>query len=260
MIKQLLITFLSFSISLQVFAWGKTGHHIVAEIAFKKLDKRTRKNVRCYLQGMSIEDAATWMDDVRKDPSYDFMKPFHYINAVKGNDPERTTNENIVSVIEKTINELKNPQQLSKEEIKKRLCYLFHLVGDLHQPLHVGYETDKGGNTVAIYLHGKKENLHWLWDDLMIQDKKIGLKQCWHVKRTATQRKKLTEIDVLQWAKESRAYLPKVYALSLPNIDEQYEAEAAPIIKSQLNIAGWRLAAILKTCFGKNAALNKCAS
>ena len=51
--------------------------------------------------------------------------------------------KNIISVLNKTIKELQNYKSYSKEEVKIKLCFLFHLIGDLHQPLHVGYGSDK---------------------------------------------------------------------------------------------------------------------
>ena len=60
-----------------------------------------------------------------------------------------------------------------------RLCWLFHLVGDLHQPLHAvalvnkdlfpgPHHGDNGGNFVMIRVHAKSapSNLHAYWDNL----------------------------------------------------------------------------------------------
>ena len=48
------------------------------------------------------------------------------------------------------------------------LCWLFHLVGDIHQPLHCSAmftprlfsEGDRGGNSIKV----GKYNLHSTWD------------------------------------------------------------------------------------------------
>ena len=66
-----------------LFAWGKRGHGIVAEIAFYNLDDATKTKVKKYIGDMSIEQAANWMDDVRSDHKYDYMKPWHYVNVDK---------------------------------------------------------------------------------------------------------------------------------------------------------------------------------
>ena len=50
---------------------------------------------------------------------------------------------------------------------------LGHWVGDVHQPLHVSFDDDRGGNLVAVT--GQcRFNLHSVWDNRIIE-KKIGL-------------------------------------------------------------------------------------
>ena len=49
-----------------------------------------------------------------------------------------------------------------------------HWVGDVHQPLHVSFDDDRGGNLVAIEGSCSKANLHAVWDRCIIE-KKIGL-------------------------------------------------------------------------------------
>ena len=41
-----------------------------------------------------------------------------------------------------------------------------HLLADLHQPMHVGFTEDRGGNRIKVYWrkHRKSTNLHRLWD------------------------------------------------------------------------------------------------
>ena len=68
------IAFFLLLLPTKTFAWGDKGHDIVAKIAFKKLNKKTRKLVLSFLDGMSIEQAATWMDDIKKDHSYYWKK------------------------------------------------------------------------------------------------------------------------------------------------------------------------------------------
>src|SRR3989344_7221750 len=124
------------------FAWGKTGHNIVAQIAKANLEPGVLDSVQKYLGTMSFEDASTWMDDVRKDTSLNYMKPWHYVNVEKDKTYVKNSNPNIINELEVVIGTLNNRSGKKKEDINFALKQLFHLVGDLHQPLHVGYGVD----------------------------------------------------------------------------------------------------------------------
>jgi hypothetical protein len=138
-----ILVLITITIPAKSFAWGKKGHNLVAEVAFNYLDENTKKIVLQYLDGMTIQEASTWMDDIKSDHNYDYMKPLHYINAEKGQNITLNNGNNIIGTLTKTIEELKNYKTLSKEDVKIKICIIFHLIGDLHQPLHVGYGEDK---------------------------------------------------------------------------------------------------------------------
>ena len=49
------------------------------------------------------------------------------------------------------------------------LLFLSHWLGDIHQPLHVSFASDLGGNQVKLsHLSTKCSNLHWYWDDCIL--------------------------------------------------------------------------------------------
>ena len=54
------------------------------------------------------------------------------------------------------------------------LRFVVHLVGDLHQPLHVGKCCDKGGNDVKVTWFGKPTNLHAVWDLALVDDEQLS--------------------------------------------------------------------------------------
>lgn len=232
------------------FAWGRKGHTMVAQVAFSYLDDTTKKNVLGYLDGMSLEEAANWMDDIKGDRSKDFMKPYHYANFPKGEKPADREGSNIVHILNNTILELGGKDKLDREEIKTKLLFLFHLVGDLHQPLHVGYEHDKGGNTVQLNYRGQGTNLHSFWDSGIIATQNIELSDCINAKTYASE--ELTEIrkiNVVGWSEESRSYLTHAYAYGNPKIQDRYASESAKIIELQIQKAGIRLAAVVQLLF-----------
>jgi len=232
------------------FAWGHQGHSLVAEVAFHYMDEATKKHVLEYLDGMSIEDAANWMDAIKSDHANDYMKPYHYIDFEKGS-TEAPQGDNIVTVLNRTLQELDHKDTLSHDEIKKRILFLFHLIGDLHQPLHIGYPSDKGGNTVQLnFMGGYGTNLHATWDSGIIEYKATSLSDVLNSKKyTPEELASVQKIDIIGWAKQSRGYLKDAYAVKNHKADDLYVDAVYPIVKTQILDAGIRLAGILEHYF-----------
>jgi len=65
-------------------AWGRTGHHLIADITKSIMNETAKENVQKYLGNISFEEASVWMDEMRSDHQYDYMKPWHYINIERG--------------------------------------------------------------------------------------------------------------------------------------------------------------------------------
>lgn len=251
-INFLLLFFLITLTSTESYSWGSQGHKIVAEIAYQYLDKATQDSVKKYLGDMSFQNAATWMDDMRSDPNFNYMKPWHYINVEKDKTFVKSTDENIVNELNKTIDELQR-SKANKELVNLDIKIIFHIVGDLHQPLHVGYGTDKGGNSIDVIFQGKKSNLHKVWDSEMIYEKKITAEECLELasKLSAEEIREIQKIDVIKWMDESRSFLANVYDFKEGIIDQNYINMNTPIIEKQLTYAGLRLANILRKTFSK---------
>jgi len=229
-------------------AWGKAGHDIAGELAYHFLDNATKEKLNTYLGNTPIEGASTWMDEVRRDHSYDYMKPWHYVDYEAGTEYTANHNENLVNELNKAIAELEHKDNLDADKIKTDLEIVIHLVEDMHQPLHVGYPEDKGGNTIKVNYMGKAQNLHHVWDDGIIKTQDIGYEKCLSIYKTMRPAEvaQLKTGTVEQWLKESRSLLPDVYDFKDNTIDEAYIDKNTPIIEKQLVIAGIRLAAVLE--------------
>ena len=236
--------------SLKANAWSSKGHAIVAQVAFTYLDDATQKNVMSYLDGMTIEEAANWMDNIKDDRSYDYMKPWHYANFAEGKAAEIFEGANIMYQLHQTLKALKDKDKLSKAEIKLKILYLFHLIGDLHQPLHVGYGRDKGGNTVQLNYKGKGTNLHSFWDSGIIYYQSISLPDCLIAQTySATEVKDLQKIDLVAWGNDSRNLLGAVYDYKQAKVSDDYVSQSGVLIEKQIQKAGIRLAGVLETLF-----------
>jgi hypothetical protein len=239
--------------TLRSFAWGPEGHKMVADVAKLYLDKGVEEKVQKYLGTMTFEDASVWMDEIKKDHAYDYMKSWHYINIDKDKTYVKTEEPNVVNELVKSIALLGNLKALKDDEIDTNIKIVFHLTGDLHMPLHVGYGNDRGGNDEKVDFMGKQKNLHYVWDMAIIEYKHISLDDC--VKAGAAYSKadikELQKIDVVKWMEESRSLLKDVYDYKDGMITEEYITKNTPVIEKQIFIAGLRLAAILNQTFKK---------
>lgn len=233
------------------FAWGNKGHKIVAQLAKLNLDKSVIDSVQFYLGQTSFEDAAVWMDEVRSDHSYDYMKPMHYVNVEKDKTYVKVSDPNIVNELATVMADLQNRKTFTKEDTKKNLMILFHLVGDLHMPLHAGYSTDKGGNAIDVDFLGFHSNLHKVWDTNIIEEQKITSENCLVYINTlsAKDKQKIQIINIIDWMNDSRALLSNVYAFENNSIDNNYVVKNTPVIEKQLSKAGLRLASTLNQLF-----------
>jgi hypothetical protein len=168
---------------------------------------------------------------------------------------KKTEQANAVSEIERVIAELEHKSLLSKDQTNLDLKVLFHLVGDLHQPLHCGYASDKGGNNVDVVYNMENTNLHSSWDTKIIESNLGALQNgvlelC--KKLTAADIRKYEKINVLAWYQDSRGYLREVYGFQKGgDITKEYVDTNLPVIEKQLMIAGLRLASVLNETFKK---------
>lgn len=246
-IKTALILTLLFLYGSDIFAWGKKGHEIVAEVAFSRLNPQTKTNILKYLNGLTIQQASTWMDDVRNDPAYRSLEKAHYINIPSSSNPET----DVKRELEKTFEELKNKKSFPDSIIRIDILKLIHLIADVHQPLHTGYETDRGGNTILVEFNGKKSNLHRVWDSQIIEKSEIAIFNIENkiTKMTKEERLKISNVNVELWIKETQTSLRHVYSMKKNVIDDNYISISTVIIEMQLAKAALRLQSALEKYF-----------
>ena len=48
------------------------------------------------------------------------------------------------------------------------LKFLGHWVGDIHQPLHVSFKDDRGGNNITVSGQCLGKKLHLAWDNCLV--------------------------------------------------------------------------------------------
>ncbi len=235
----------------QSFAWGRRGHMLVVKIAFNMLDSATRERVEKYIEHVSDEEAGNWMDEIKSEHKYDYMKQWHYVNVDKGNTYQPTKEENVITQLTRVINELEHHGDMSDGDIKKDILVACHLTGDMHQPLHVGYGVDKGGNDIHVTFKGKSTNLHRVWDSELIESENITYGDCLNYLKTFDKEQiaAMSVINVENWMRQPRSQLTSVYNFQDGTLDDAYVARNKRLVEEDLVLGGIRLAAIFREAF-----------
>jgi hypothetical protein len=235
--------------------WGQTGHRVVGEIASHHLTKKARKNLEKLLGKEGLAMISTFADEIKSDKKYDKYKPWHYVNFQEG-ETYATSDKNpkgdLVVGIEKCKQVISDPNA-SKEDKIFYLKMLVHLVGDLHQPLHIGRAEDRGGNSIKVEWFWKGTNLHSVWDTKMIESFGMSYSElsCNLDTFSKAQVKAIQQGSVIDWVNETRVITMQVYA-SAENDDKlsyRYMYDHFSTVKAQLQKGGLRLAKVLNELF-----------
>ena len=169
--------------------------------------------------------------------------------------------DNVYSAVRKAQQNLMDPT-LSKAERTESLKFLIHLVGDLHQPMHVSRSEDKGGNTVQLNFEGKGTNLHSLWDSRLLDKKGLTKAQLVndYDKASPATITKWQQTPMIDWIWESYQASSKLYAevdaMNSRAIGEDYYKAHIAIIDQRIAQAGIRLAAMLNAIFKSKGPYN----
>lgn len=251
--RSITIAVLFLTTSVCSFAWGPTGHRATGLVAEKHLTKKAKKALERILQGQSLAMASTWMDDIRSDSTFDYMADWHWVTIQNGETYEQSTknpNGDIVQTLERIIQELKSGTLNAADEAQ-HIRILIHLVGDLHQPLHVGGGSDRGGNDVRVTWFRTDSNLHRVWDSDMIDDSRLSFTELAESlnKLDAAAVNKLQSTGIRDWSKESMGYRGPVYAYGDGRLGYAYSYKNMPIVRTRILEAGIRLAGLLNEIY-----------
>jgi hypothetical protein len=270
---------LSALLAQDVEAWGDTGHHIICEIAFQELHPQARAAVQKLIRQAPdfrlFSESCTWPDHPRQRAGE------HFVNLPRsaprlGDQPCPVDAPCVVTAIAEDLAALTRAGATDTEKLAA-LKFLGHWVGDVHQPLHVSFKDDKGGND--IHAGGPcADTLHAVWDSCILK-RMLGT----NIRRiaaelrasvTADQRTQWTSTSVTDWANESLAITTAedvkycvqtatgcLYeegnethdaneATKVVTVDDAYMERHLPTITQRLTQAGIRLGALLNQAFG----------
>jgi len=242
-------------VSPNLFAWGATGHRTVAEIAEKHLSKVAKEQINLILDNQSLAFVSTYADEIRSDKNFDQYTTWHYVDFPFDStyeNAEKNPKGDLVTGINKCIAVLKD-KSASKSDKAFYLKLLIHFIGDLHQPLHIGLASDKGGNTIEVSWFNRKTNLHSVWDNKMIDDYKMSYSELANNTEylSPIQIQNIQKGNIIDWVNDTRALTKKVYdsAQAGENLSYKYMYDNFGIVRSQLQKGGLRLAKLLNDIF-----------
>ena len=308
-LRTLFAALISTFLAVPCFAWNSTGHEIIAQIAYDRLSPGTRSAVAAILRNHPrlkqdlLHDeqqpadtglamflrAATWPDMVRypahplnrteNHPHWHFVDfPFD-LDGANGPQPVvawdgQSDPANLFQAMDKVTAQFKDPDTPpSRRAID--LCWIEHLAGDIHQPLHSTSlfskeypQGDQGGNLEMVL--GNDDYpipLHAYWDDVeglfLTPDEVRKAADRIEAAHPASQlTNQIADLSVVDWAMESHAialsvvyqngtlpHATKEQAISdphsVPALPDGYAQKALAAADVRMALAGYRLAAVV---------------
>lgn len=237
--------------------WGKTGHRSVGQIAQDHLTHKTRKVIEKLLDGASLALVANFGDDIKSDKKYRKYNPWHYVNLPleATYDIEKAHKEgDIIQGIQQCVNVIRDAKA-SKEDRAFHLKLLVHFIGDLHQPMHIGREEDRGGNDIQLTWFGQKTNLHRVWDSNIIESYGMSFTELAKEmpKLSKKEIKRTQEGTPLDWMEDSHKITKTLYN-DLPEngkLGYEYMYTYSLTMRKQIQKGGLRLAKLLNELLGR---------
>jgi hypothetical protein len=259
-LKKITFIALFFYLPFQTTAWGVLGHRIVGQIAQSYLTATAKKEIQKILGTESIAMAANYADFIKSDSTMSYISPWHYVDIKSGLSyaefQSYLKNDTAVDAYTKLnflTRELKR-KTLPKDQKAFYLKLLIHIVGDIHQPLHVGNPEDEGGNKIKVTWFGTATNLHSVWDSRLIDFQQLSYTEYTdainHItpsRRIALQKQRLND-----WLYQTYQVADKVYKDIKPDdkLSYVYNYKFIDILNQQLLIGGVHLAGLLNEIFG----------
>jgi|CXWL01.1.fsa_nt_gi hypothetical protein len=231
-------------------AWGKFGHLTVCDLAYRNLTDDSKAALNKLMHSKSGGISVKGQDGVAKRTYTRFnlgcleederprKHPHdHFINVGRSaasitDDSCPGTGACVLSGIKRDFEMLKNASNTDEDRVFA-LMALGHWVGDIHQPLHVSFKDDAGGNAIPVKMMKTRcgrstyraKELHGVWDNCLLEAgmfervrNRADFKSTWDqntityravdtllVNTTHAEEKQLVGGAPWQWAQESYA-------------------------------------------------------
>ena len=246
-------------------AWGNLGHRITGLIAEQLLSPAARQQVQSLLGDESLADAATYMDTHRDElrERWPDSARWHYDNKEVCGARLYCRDGNCATVqIERFLRVLADKHATQQQRVMA-LRLVIHVIGDIHQPLHMTDDHDRGGNDVWVRMYpgAQRRRLHEVFDTALVRDNVNHHRDYIYVRellsQTHSQISAWQHGDINSWTNESYALGVKQIYGKLPGfacgkemtdtltLSPEYVRHAHELVAMQLAKAGARIAAVL---------------
>ncbi|XP_008776745.1 endonuclease 1 [Phoenix dactylifera] len=162
------------------WSWSKEGHILTCRIAQDMLEPEAAEAVKNllpdYVNG-DLSALCTWPDQIRHWYKYRWTSSLHFIDTPDKacnfkysrdcHDPRGAKDMCVAGAISNFTMQLLHYKEGTSDRrynLTEALLFLSHFMGDIHQPMHVGFTSDEGGNTIQLHWFRHKSNLHHVWD------------------------------------------------------------------------------------------------
>lgn len=241
-------------------AWGQDGHRIIGQIAQERVNGRTAASIEQILGEEDLAEASTWADEERSNPDTFWQTeagPYHYVTVPIGRtleavgSPEEGDGLTALRRFTQTV----RSADATQEEKALALRFIVHIVADLHQPLHAGNGSDRGGNDFDVLWFGEETNLHSVWDTKMLEGQNLSYSEYaqWLGRQIEpTETIAWWQPDPLIWIGESTTIRDTIYPQSgegVARLGYAYQYQHLPTAERRLQQGGVRLAAYLDWLF-----------
>lgn len=269
-------------------AWGQGGHYTVCEIGYLNLTPAAKAEVDrlVALDGRfaSFTETCTFPDNPVSRASE------HYSNYPRS---QRRVGPGcpggrpcVVSALESDLAILRSAASTDPQKALA-ILYIGHWFGDLHQPLHISFADDRGGNNIkapGLCTGTYEASLHSVWDTCVVERRVFapGADRLARARAAAAilsasvtdrQRRNWVRSAPWQWAGESykitvapatgycirrsgycrysedAALFAEGVTQRIQKVDEAYLDRSRPIVETRLKRAGIRLADALNRTF-----------
>jgi hypothetical protein len=255
-------------------AWGRLGHAAIARVAEQHLTPRAKANIDKLLDGKSIVDYASYMDDYRADMLVDLgynpkngprMHKLPHTFTVDKSDKVMRGNrlrgkkyfENCLYYIEQSTERL--DRRIDEMDDSTRLAciqIIVHCIGDMHCPGHVRYYPDNQGiGQFKVTLNDKEFKYHAVWDTQIVVA--FGFEHYTELAQmldsySEEQQQQVGEGTIYDWGRENAGVSKSIYKVKEGDaLGEEFLDEYKPLAREQLTKAGYRLAKVLNDIFDR---------